>query len=133
MASERALVIDDDDIARELLASILRDGGYETFELRSPIGASQTLLQERIGIVVLDLMMPEMRGDKLVKLLRANRRLADIAIVLVSSCPAEELGTLAAQVGAEGLVEKRYVRAQLLEAVARAKRRPKPVVKLPTP
>jgi CheY-like chemotaxis protein len=117
----RALVIDDDDIARELLVSILRDGGYDTFELPSPIGATQTIFNERIDIVVLDVMMPALSGDKLAKMLRSNPRLSTLAIVLVSSCGMEELKELANSVKADAIVSKAEVRRLLLTAVSRAR------------
>ena len=56
----RVLLIDDDDIAREYLASLLRDAGHEVFELPSPIGATRTILSEGIEAVVLDVIMPDM-------------------------------------------------------------------------
>jgi CheY-like chemotaxis protein len=113
----RALVIDDDEIARELLASILRDGGYEAFELASPIGATRTISREKIEIVVLDIMMPGLSGDKLARMLRANPRLSRLGIVLVSSCKLEELEELAASVRADAVVLKREVRQKLLPTV----------------
>jgi hypothetical protein len=36
----RTLIIDDDDIARELLRSSLEDASHAVFELPSPIGAT---------------------------------------------------------------------------------------------
>src|SRR6187549_1659892 len=117
----RALVIDDDEIARELLVSVLRGGGYEIFELPSPIGATQIILREHIDIVVLDVMMPALSGDKLAHMLRSNPRLKGLLIVLVSSCSIEELKQLAANVKADAVVSKRDVRNSLLSAIERAK------------
>ena len=68
----RALVIDDDEIARELVVSLLKDGSYETFELSSPIGATQMISREKIELLILDIMMPGLSGDKLAKMLRAK-------------------------------------------------------------
>lgn len=130
----RALVIDDDDIARELLVSVLKDGGYETFELPSPIGATQTIFQEQIDVVVLDVMMPALSGDKLARMLRSNPRLGNLVIVLVSSASMDDLKQLAASVKADAVVSKRDVRKSLLSAImlartavsAETSRRPSP-------
>ena len=130
----RALVIDDDDIARELLVSVLKDGGYETFELPSPIGATQTIFQEQIDVVVLDVMMPALSGDKLARMLRSNPRLRSLVIVLVSSASMDDLKQLAASVKADAVVSKRDVRKSLLSAImfartavsAETSRRPSP-------
>jgi CheY-like chemotaxis protein len=117
----RTLVIDDDEIARELLVSILQDGGYETFELSSPIGATQTISREKIEIVVLDIMMPGLSGDKLAKMLRANPRLGRLGIVLVSSCNLAELEKVAASVGADGVVLKPEIRQKLIPTMMRVR------------
>jgi CheY-like chemotaxis protein len=122
----RVLVIDDDDIARELAVSILRGGGYETFDLPSPIGATQVILNTEIEVVVLDLMMPGLSGDKLAKMLRSNPRLQNLVIVLVSSCAVAELKALATKVKADSVVSKSDVRKSLravVEAACAAKKK----------
>ena len=116
----RVLVIDDDEIARELMVSILRDAAHDTFELPSPIGATQLIASRSIDVVVLDLMMPALSGDKLARMLRSNPRLRGLGIVLVSSCDIRELEDLAASVNANAVVSKRDVRTHLLSAVAKA-------------
>jgi CheY-like chemotaxis protein len=115
------LVIDDDDIARELVVSMLRDAGYETFELPSPIGASQMISREKIELLVLDIMMPGLSGDKLAKMLRANPRLGRIGIILVSSCNVAELEAVATSVRADGVVLKPEIRQKLLPTLMRVR------------
>jgi CheY-like chemotaxis protein len=115
-------VIDDDEVARELLASVLEEAGYVVFQLPSPIGATSTIFREGIDVVVLDVLMPEMSGDKLARLLRSNSRLAQLTIVLVSGCQPTELSRLAQQVGADAVVSKSEVRTHLLDAVGRGKK-----------
>jgi CheY-like chemotaxis protein len=114
----RALVIDDDDIARELIVSILQEGGYETFDLPSPIGATQTIIGERIDLVILDLIMPGLSGDKLAKMLRDNPRLSRLSIVLVSSSSIAELRAIAASVRADAVISKTDIRRNLLPTLA---------------
>ena len=113
----KALVIDDDDIARELIVSVLESGGYETYDLPSPIGATQVIIDRGIEIVVLDLFMPAMSGDKLAKMLRSNPRLHALTIVLVSGCDIEQLEGLAKSVKADAVVPKQEIRTRLLREV----------------
>jgi len=117
----KALVIDDDDIAREVIRSILEGGGYKTYDLPSPIGATQMILSERIDVLVVDLYMPSLSGDKLAKMLRQNRRLEGLTIVLVSSASIEELRPLANSVQADAVVSKADIRKQLLPAITSAR------------
>jgi CheY-like chemotaxis protein len=122
----KALVIDDDDIARELIVSVLVSGGYETYDLPSPIGATQAILDRGIEIVVLDLFMPAMSGDKLAKMLRNNPRLRSLTIVLVSSCEVSELQGLAVSVKANAVVSKSDIRTRLLPSLSSLFRRAAP-------
>ncbi len=114
--NKRALVVDDDDMARALLASILREGGFEVFELSSPIGATQTILRHRIDVLVLDVFMPSMDGDKFARLLRGNPKLTQLNIVLVSGASMAELSKVASRVSASAVIPKDQVRERLLEA-----------------
>jgi DNA-binding response OmpR family regulator len=116
----RILVIDDDDIARELLASTLEEQGHDVFELPSAIGASREIYRNGIDAVVLDVMMPDINGDKLARLLRNNTRGKNLAIVLVSSRPVEELQILASLATADAVVAKERIRIDLGRAVNRA-------------
>lgn len=118
----RTLIIDDDDIARELLRSSLEDASHSVFELPSPIGATKKIIEEKINVVVLDVMMPEVSGDKLAKMLRGNPRMGRVGIVLVSSLKAEELRRLQLESGADEVVEKSRIRQDLALAVKRAGR-----------
>jgi CheY-like chemotaxis protein len=115
----RILLIDDDDITRELLASLLKTARHEVWELPSPIGATRTILRERIEVVILDIHMPQMDGDKSAKMLRENPRLQALGIVLVSSCDVAQLETLAKRVGADAVVSKSDARAKLVPVVER--------------
>jgi DNA-binding response OmpR family regulator len=109
----RVLVIDDDDIARELVASTLEQLGYQVFGLPSAIGATRLIFQRAIEAVVIDVMLPDMDGDKLAKLLRENSRGSKLAIVLISSRPIEELQRLASAADADAVVPKGDIRTRL--------------------
>ncbi len=123
MANPRALVIDDDEIVRELMCELLRGGGCQVFDTGSPIGVTRLILQHQIDIIVLDVMMPDISGDKLAKLLRRNSKLQNLTIVLVSSGKREDLSQLAADVAADAVVSKSEVHMQLVRVALAAHRR----------
>jgi DNA-binding response OmpR family regulator len=118
----RVLVIDDDDLAREFLCTVLRRGGFAVFDLPSTIGATVRITRDEIQVVVLDIMMPSIRGDKLATLLRKNSHLSELGVVLVSSCPRSELDSLALDVDPEAVVGKDEARTKLVDAVLAAAR-----------
>ena len=116
----KILVIDDDDIARELLCSTLKAAGHETFELQSSIGATRCIYEQRVDAVVIDVMMPTINGDKLARVFRNNANGEQLGIVLVSSRSRSELEPLTALAQADEIVSKADVRRGLVAAVERA-------------
>jgi CheY-like chemotaxis protein len=119
----RVLVVDDDDVARELLASILRGSGHEVLELPSPIGVSRVVQEQRIEVVVIDVFLPGMKGDRLAKLLRNNTRFDHVGVVLVSGDAGINLEQLAVEVGADAVVSKKSAKSTLGRAVEVGARR----------
>jgi DNA-binding response OmpR family regulator len=116
----KILVIDDDDIAREVLCSTLNAAGHETFELQSSIGATRCIYERRVDAVVIDVMMPTINGDKLARVFRSNAHGEQLGIVLVSSRSRAELESLTALAQADEIVSKADVRRGLVAAVERA-------------
>jgi len=116
----RVLVIDDDDIARELLCSTLQAAGHETFELQSSIGATRCIHEQRVDAVVVDVMLPTVNGDKLARMFRQSSGGEQLGIVLVSSRPKPELRQLATLAQADDVVTKSEIQRGLVPAVQRA-------------
>jgi CheY-like chemotaxis protein len=119
MSEIRVLVIDDDDVVRELMCDLLRKRDYVVFGSGSPIGVTKLITQNLINVVVVDVMMPDISGDKLARLLRNNQKMKDVAIVLVSSGELDALTQLAKSVQADAVVPKSELRTQLAIVVGR--------------
>ena len=100
------LVIDDSDIARASMGRSLSQSGLAVLDLPSPIGATRSIVRHNVRLVVIDINMPSMRGDKLAALFRNNDRLKELKLVLVSRTEPERLSDLAVEVGADGVVSK---------------------------
>lgn len=113
------LVIDDSKLARQTMVIALRDAGFTVHELPSPIGATREMIRRDIGFVVIDIEMPALRGDKLAALFRSNPRFSQIALVLVSSLPEEELRRIAAEVGADAFIPKAKLPGELVQVIRR--------------
>jgi PleD family two-component response regulator len=114
------LVIDDDDVGRALLCEALGTSCKRIIQLSSPIGATRQAMQEQVDVVVLDVEMPNLRGDMLAKLFRSNARIAHVGVILVSGCDSDELERLGTACGADEVVSKRHVRSSLPNAVQKS-------------
>ncbi len=114
----RVVIIDDDTFEREFLVDLLRRaGGFNVSSMGSVFGLTNHLINEHVDVVVLDVMMPSIRGDKLAALLRKNPALGSLGVVLISSLPEAELAQLMVEVKADAFVSKTNVRAELASVV----------------
>jgi CheY-like chemotaxis protein len=96
-AGFRVLVVDDFDLNRRILCEQLRSWGCVADEAASGLEALDTLRaaagHEPYRLVFLDMRMPDMDGEMTAHAIKADPRLATVALVLLSSMGSR--GTLA--------------------------------------
>jgi PAS domain S-box-containing protein len=86
----RALIVDDNATSREILATRLASWGMRPSEAEDGPGALQALnraLEEKdpYRLAVIDMQMPGMDGETLGRAIKADERLADIQMVMLTS------------------------------------------------
>ena len=79
------LVVDDDSAARELLRRALGGAGHAVIEAEHGRAALERLRETTPGLILLDLMMPEMDGFELVDELRKHEAWRQIPVVVVTA------------------------------------------------
>ncbi len=114
MQEGRVLVADDEPEIRDLLKLYLEKEGYEVVEAADGREALQVLqTDEGIGILLLDIMMPELDGFHVLKKLREERNLP---VVILSARTADSDKILGLDLGADDYIAKPF---NPLEVVAR--------------
>ena len=81
----RILIVDDDPHTLEILSRWLAREGYVTVRADSGPACLESLAQERIDVIVLDVMMPGMDGLQVCERLRANEDWRPIPVVLLTA------------------------------------------------
>jgi len=81
----RILIVDDDPHAVEILTRMLSREGYSCVSASSGPTALQTLQQQPVDVILLDVMMPEMDGLQVCERLRADETLREIPVVLLTA------------------------------------------------
>jgi len=115
---KRALVIDDSRIAQETMRELLTNAGLQVSTRENAVGATAALVREKIDVAIVDVNMPMMTGDKFVSLVRRNNRLDHVQLILVTGEKGkEELALLAQQAGGDAIVEKKFLRRDLVAVV----------------
>ncbi len=87
MSPRPVLIVDDDPDIRETLRFVLEDAGYPVYCAENGREALQVLddAPHPPGLILLDLMMPVMSGDELLKALKRVRALAEIPVMIVTA------------------------------------------------
>jgi putative two-component system response regulator len=77
--------VDGLKLNRDLLKAVLRSAQYRIMEATRPSEALAILDTEKVDLVILDLMMPEMSGPEFCRQLKANRRTQLIPLLILTS------------------------------------------------
>ena len=118
MASKRIVVIDDSKLVLAVAADALEAAGYEVIVTDSGIEANRYIYShQRPDLILIDVMMPLLNGDRKVRLLKQREASSQIPIVLMSTKPQEELAELTRDSGADGYIQKPFDETSLVHQV----------------
>lgn len=84
-ARQRVLIVDDDPLVRNLLRAVLEDADFALDEAGDGLEALRQVEKTVPDVVVLDVMMPGMNGYDVCRAMRADPRLADTRIVMLTA------------------------------------------------
>ncbi len=81
----KILIVDSQEVNRRMLKAILKSESCQIWECRKASEAIAVLNEERIDLVILDLVLPEMSGPELCAWVKANRRTQLIPVLMLTS------------------------------------------------
>jgi DNA-binding NarL/FixJ family response regulator len=102
---KKVLILDDSPLVRELVDITLSEYGYDVVGLSSPFEFTAALRREHPDLVLMDVTMPALAGDKVVEFTRQYSS-DRCPIVLFSDRSDAELAMLASKCGADGYIRK---------------------------
>jgi len=112
-----ALVVDDSITVRRVTQRLLERHGMRVATARDGVDAL-TILQDHVpDVVLLDIEMPRMDGYELAIQIRADARLRDVPIVMITSRVGEKHRAKAIEIGVDDYLGKPYQESQLLDAI----------------
>ncbi len=105
----KVLIIDDDPVALTLADAVLRGLGHEVVTRDRALGTSAAIIDERPDVALIDIEMPGLAGDELVRIVR-KREFAfgrnETAFIFHSGRGRAELDQLVEETGALGAIDK---------------------------
>ena len=105
---KRILLLDDSTITLEMEKAVLEERGYKVSAAANLLEFQVALDQFQPEIILTDLMMPDISGKDIVRVLKQDFHTEKIPIILFSSKGDDELQEIAEQAGADGFLSKSH-------------------------
>jgi PAS domain S-box-containing protein len=107
------LIVDDEQLGRETLATLLLSQGYQLAFAASGPEALQQATALQPGLILLDVMMPGMDGFEVCRRLRADAVLGEVPIILLTALDDRDSRLRGIEAGADDFVSKPFDRVEL--------------------
>ena len=132
MAQETILVIEDEKNILELVKYNLEKEGYQVLTASRGDLAVELARKNKPSLLVLDLMLPEIDGLEICKILKNNEKTSGIPIIMLTAKSQESDKVVGLELGADDYVTKPFSPRELVARVKAVLRRgrEKPVDKI---
>jgi DNA-binding response OmpR family regulator len=111
------MVVDDDPDTSSVLVRYIHREGFITIEATSGAECLRLVKDHSPDVIVLDLMMPEMDGFAVCRVLRADPDNAEIPIILLTARDDVDTRAEGIEIGVSEFVAKPVVRSELMERI----------------
>jgi adenylate cyclase len=103
------LIVDDNEDNRYTLQLLLESDGHERIASASGGNEAIALLnKEKFSLVLLDMMMPDLNGDEVLKIIKGNPDTRDVPVVMISADSDTEKVSKCIELGAEDYLPKPF-------------------------
>jgi DNA-binding response OmpR family regulator len=118
MEKQKILIVDDSELVLAMARDAFEEAGYEVFTATNGIEANSFIFSKnKPDLIILDVMLPMLDGNKKAKLLREKEFSRGIPILLLSSKSDDELRRLTMDAGADGYIRKPFTNTGIVASV----------------
>lgn len=122
MTSERILIVDDEETLCEVLKINLENEGYDV-DIAFSAEQALTLDLQQYSLILLDIMMGEISGIKMAKMMKSDVATADIPIIFCTARDSEDDMIMGLNIGADDYIMKPYTIRNVIARVKSVLRR----------
>ena len=119
MTKQKILIIDDSELVLIMAKDALLGAGYDVFTATNGIEANSYIFStnSRPDLIILDIMMPLLDGNKKAKILKEKDFTKEIPIMFISSKTEDELAKLVEESGVNGYICKPFSASSIVNSV----------------
>ncbi len=111
----KILIIDDAKFTRTMLKKMITELGHETIEAENGKEGLDKICKEEPDIVLTDILMPEMEGTELLRLLREANM--DVKVIVITANIQDTIKNQCMRLGVSGFFGKPPDKAELKKAI----------------
>lgn len=115
----KILVADDDPAIQELIRLNLEVQGYEVIVASNGVETIRKAFSERPNLIILDILMPEIDGYEVMKVLKSSEETSSIPIIVLTAYASDAGALISWAEGAEGYLAKPFNPDELIMLVER--------------
>ena len=108
MPPKKILIIEDETDIREMLALRLKKEKFQVIEASEGMTGLRKAMEEQPDLILLDMMLPFTSGLDILRKIRANRKVAQMPIIIVSAKGDESDVVVGLELGADDYVTKPF-------------------------
>jgi CheY-like chemotaxis protein len=117
LQNSKIMVVEDNEIYREMISKILRDEGHHVESVGSGITAIKMLRKKKYDLIFMDLFMPDLDGYNTTKNIRNIPNCKSIPIIALTSNKNKDLIRKWASLGLAAYIAKPSTKQSILKAV----------------
>jgi CheY-like chemotaxis protein len=117
---KKILVIDDEEVIRTTIASVLASDGRYTVMTAADGKEGLKAAQGRPDLILLDIEMPKMTGLEVLKHLKAKKKTREIPVIMLTGVDTQEAISRAMENQADQYLQKPFKPSTILAAIDRA-------------
>lgn len=122
-ANKRILVADDEPDVLNLVSINLKNAGYNVIKAEDGLAALNQARETNPSLIVLDLMLPEMSGLEVCKVLKKDTQTASIPIIMLTAKAEEVDRIVGLELGADDYMTKPFSPRELVLRIKSVMRR----------
>ena len=110
----KILVVDDNELNVEVVSELLKSSGYTVQNAYGGRDALDMIYHEKPDLLLLDLMMPEVSGEDVLKEIKNNEQYKNIPVILLTARASREDLLFGFSIGADDYLAKPIISEELL-------------------